>query len=329
MSKQKTILSGIQPSGKLHIGNYFGAIRQHIAMQDEGDAFYFIANYHSLTTLKDGKELYQNTIDVTLDYLALGLDPDKATFFAQSDVPQVVELAWILGTLTPVSLMEKGVSYKDKIAAGLSPNIGLFTYPVLQAADILIYHSDVVPVGEDQKQNIEICRDLAGKFNRAYDGDYLVIPEDHIVKSVAIVPGTDGRKMSKSYGNTIPIFGEGKPLKKIIMSIQTDSTPLEDPKDPDTDNVFALIKLFASSDEQNEIAEKYRAGGYGYGHAKNELLGFLKEYFGNALEKRKQLEQDLDYVKDVLADGGRKARIRAEQVMEPIREVTGIVRSFK
>jgi tryptophanyl-tRNA synthetase len=329
MSKQKTILSGIQPSGKLHIGNYFGAIHQHIAMQDEGDAFYFIANYHSLTSLRDGKELYQNTVDVTLDYLALGLDPERATFFAQSDVPQVVELAWMLGTLTPVSLMEKGVSYKDKIAAGLSPNIGLFTYPILQAADILIYHSDVVPVGEDQKQNIEICRDLAGKFNRAYDGEYLVIPEEHIVKSVAIVPGTDGRKMSKSYGNTIPIFGEGKPLKKTIMSIQTDSTPLEDPKDPENDNVFALIKLFASKDQQEEIAGNYRAGGYGYGHAKNELLGFIKEYFGEAHEKRKQLEQDLDYVKDVLAEGGRKARLRAEQVMEPIREVTGIIRSFK
>ena len=329
MSKQQTILSGIQPSGKLHIGNYFGAIRQHIAMQEQGDAFYFIANYHSLTSVRDGKELYQNTIDVTLDYLALGLDPNKATFFAQSDVPQVVELAWMLGTLTPVSLMEKGVSYKDKIAAGLNPNIGLFTYPILQAADILIYHSDVVPVGEDQKQNIEICRDLAGKFNRAYNGEYLILPEEHIVKSVAIVLGTDGKKMSKSYGNTIPIFGEGKPLKKTIMSIQTDSTPLEDPKNPETDNVFALIKLFATKDQQQEISEKYKAGGYGYGHAKNELLGFIKNYFGASLERRKQLEQDLDYVKDVLAEGGKKARIRAEEVMEPIREVTGIVRSFR
>ena len=230
-------------------------------MQEQGDAFYFIANYHSLTTLKNGDNLYRNTIDVTLDYLALGLDPEKATFFAQSDVPQVVELAWMLGTLTPVSLMEKGVSYKDKIAAGLSPNIGLFTYPVLQAADILIYHSNIVPVGEDQKQNIEICRDLAGKFNRTYEGEFLVVPEEYIVKSVAIVPGTDGRKMSKSYGNTIPIFGEGKPLKKTIMSIKTDSTPLEAPKDPDTDTVFALIKLFASKVQQSEIASKYRAGG--------------------------------------------------------------------
>ena len=324
----KTILSGIQPSGKLHIGNYFGAIRQHIAMQDKGDSFYFIANYHSLTSLKDGEQLKQNTIDVTLDYLALGLDPKRATFFAQSDVPQVTELAWILGCVTPVSLMEKGVSYKDKIAAGLTPNIGLFTYPILQAADILIYNSDVVPVGEDQKQNIEICRDLAGKFNNAFEGEYLKIPEEYIVKSVAIVPGTDGRKMSKSYGNTIPIFGEGKAFKKTIMSIQTDSTPLEDPKDPDSDNVFALIKLFASEDQQNEIAAKYRAGGYGYGHAKKELLGFIKEYFGEALEKRKKLEQDLDYVFDVLRDGSQKARKRAETVMEPIREITGLVRSY-
>lgn len=327
MSK-KTILSGIQPSGKLHIGNYFGAMRQHIGMQDQGDAFYFIANYHSLTSLNDGKQLYQNTIDVTLDYLALGLDPKKATFFAQSDVPQVTELAWMLGTLCPVSLMEKGVSYKDKIAAGLNPNIGLFTYPILQAADILIYHSDIVPVGEDQKQNIEIARDLAGKFNRAYDGEFLKIPEDHILKSVAIVPGTDGRKMSKSYNNTIPLFGEGKPLKKVVMSIETDSKALEDPKDPETDNVFALIKLFADKSKQDEIADKYKAGGFGYGHAKLELLGMIEEYFAEAREKRKELEQDLDFVKDVLNEGGKRARTRAESVMEPIREVTGIIRSF-
>ncbi|MDR9419027.1 tryptophan--tRNA ligase [Gracilimonas sp.] len=328
MSKSKTILSGIQPSGKLHIGNYFGAIRQHIAMQKEGDAFFFIANYHSLTSLNDGEQLRQNTIDVTLDYLALGLDPKKATFFAQSDVPQVTELAWILGTLTPVSLMEKGVSYKDKIAAGLSPNIGLFTYPILQAADILIYHSDIVPVGEDQKQNIEITRDLAGKFNFAYDGEFLKIPEEHIVKSVAVVPGIDGRKMSKSYDNTINIFEEGKALKKRVMSIQTDSTALEDPKDPEADNVFALIKLFADKETQIEIAEKYQAGGYGYGHAKKELLGMIEDYFGEARERRKELVKDLDYVHDVLREGGKKARKRAEEVMEPIREVTGIVRHF-
>ncbi len=327
MSK-KTILSGIQPSGKLHLGNYFGAMRQHIRMQEEGDSFYFIANYHSLTSLNDGEQLRQNTIDVTLDYLALGMDPDKAIFFAQSDVPQVTELAWILGTLCPVSLMEKGVSYKDKIAAGLSPNIGLFTYPVLQAADILIYHSDLVPVGEDQKQNIEISRDLAGKLNRIYGDDLLVIPDAYIMKSVAIVPGVDGRKMSKSYDNTIGIFDEGKALKKKVMSIQTDSTPLEDPKDPDSDNVFALIKLFANEEKQSEIAEKYRAGGYGYGHAKKELLGLIEDYYAEARDKRKDLEKDTDYVFDVLREGGKKARERAETVMEPIRKATGIVRNF-
>lgn len=328
MSKSKTILSGIQPSGKLHIGNYFGAIRQHIAMQEEGEAFYFIANYHSLTSLNDGKQLRQNTIDVTLDYLALGLDPEKATFFAQSDVPQVTELAWILGTLTPVSMMEKGVSYKDKIAAGLNPNIGLFTYPILQAADILIYHSDIVPVGEDQKQNIEITRDLAGKFNYVYDDEYLKLPEEHIVKSVAVVPGIDGRKMSKSYNNTIDIFTEGKALKKRVMSIETDSTALEDPKDPSTDNVFALIKLFADKETRDEIDGKYRAGGYGYGHAKKELLAMIEDYFGEARERRHELVKNLDYVHDVLREGSKKARKRAEEVMEPIREVTGIIRHF-
>jgi len=323
-----TILSGIQPSGKLHIGNYFGAIRQHINMQDNGDAFYFIANYHSLTSLNNGEELKQNTIDVTLDYLALGLDPEKATFFAQSDVPQVTELSWILGTLCPVSLMEKGVSYKDKIAAGLKPNIGLFTYPILQAADILIYHSDIVPVGEDQKQNIEIARDLAGKFNHIYEGEFLKLPKEHILKSVAVVPGTDGRKMSKSYNNTIGIFDEGKTLKKKVMSIETDSTPLEDPKDPEKDNVFALIKLFADEDTQNEIAQKYRNGGYGYGHAKKELLNMINDYFSEARERRHVLAKNMDYIQDVLSEGSKKARKRAEQVMEPIREITGIVRNF-
>ena len=329
MNKNKTILSGIQPSGKLHIGNYFGAMRQHIRMQEEGDAFYFIANYHSLTSVNNGETLDRYTKDVVLDYLALGLDPEKCTFFAQSDVPQTTELAWILGSLTPVSLMEKGVSYKDKVAQGLSPNIGLFTYPILQAADILIYHSDLVPVGEDQKQNIEICRDLAGKLNYAYDAELLKIPEEYIVKSVAVVPGVDGRKMSKSYNNTIDIFDEGKSLKKRVMSIQTDSTPLEEPKDPDTCNVYALIKLFANEDQIEAIQEKYQAGGYGYGHAKKELLALIKDYFAEARIKRKELEKNMDYVFDVLRDGGKKARERAETVMEPVRSKTGLFRSFK
>ncbi len=298
-------------------------------MQEEGDAFYFLANYHSLTSISDGEMLKEYTLDVVLDYLALGLNPEKCTFFAQSDVPQTTELAWILGTVTPVSLMEKGVSYKDKVAQGLKPNIGLFTYPILQAADILIYHSDLVPVGEDQKQNIEICRDLAGKLNHTYNDELLVIPEEYIVKSVAIVPGVDGRKMSKSYGNTIGIFDEGKVLKKKVMSIETDSTPLEDPKDPETCNVFALIKLFAQKETQNEIAEKYRGGGYGYGHAKKELLGLINNYFAEARDRRKELSKNPDYIQDVLREGGSKARERAESVMEPIRSATGLFRSFK
>lgn len=324
----KTILSGIQSSGKLHIGNYFGALRQHIQMQDKGDAFYFIANYHSLTSINDGQKIRENTIDIALDYLALGLDPEKCTFFAQSDVPQVTELAWILGTFSPVSLMEKGVAYKDKVAQGANANIGLFTYPILQAADILIYNSDVVPVGQDQKQNIEICRDLAGKFNHNYGDDYLKLPEEHIVKSVAVVPGTDGRKMSKSYGNTIGIFDEGKTLEKKVMSIETDSTPLDEPKDPESCNVFALIKLFAGKQKQQEIAAKYRAGGYGYGHAKKELLDMIKTYFAEARARRKELAGDLDRVEEILAEGGKKARERAESVMEPIREVTGLFKSY-
>jgi len=298
-------------------------------MQEKGDAFYFLANYHSLTSVNNGELLDQYTKDVVLDYLALGLNPEKCTFFAQSDVPQTTELSWILGCLTPVSLMEKGVSYKDKIANGLSPNIGLFTYPILQAADILIYHSDVVPVGEDQKQNIEIARDLAGKLNRAYDKELLIIPEEHIVKSVATVPGIDGRKMSKSYNNTINIFDEGKSLKNQVMSIETDSTPLEEPKDPDSCNVFALLKLFADEEKRNSVAQKYRAGGYGYGHAKKELLGLIEEYFADARSLRKELENDMDYVFDVLREGGEKARERAEEVMEPIRSATGLFRSFK
>ncbi|NBB77250.1 MAG: tryptophan--tRNA ligase [Bacteroidetes bacterium] len=329
MSEKKIILSGIQPSGRLHIGNYFGAMRQHIRMQEEGEAYYFLANYHSLTSISDGDKLMEYTMDVVLDYLALGLDPEKCTLFAQSDVPQTTELAWILGCVTPVSLMEKGVSYKDKVAQGLQPNIGLFSYPILQAADILIYNSDLVPVGEDQKQNIEICRDLAGKLNRAFDAELLKLPEEYIVKSVAIVPGIDGRKMSKSYNNTINIFDEGKQLKKKVMSIQTDSTPLEDPKDPDSCNVFALIRLFADEETQREIAEKYRSGGFGYGHAKKELLGLIEDYYADARARRKELRKDMDTVHDILKEGGNRAREKAESVMEPIRSATGLYRSFK
>ncbi|MDZ7773344.1 MAG: tryptophan--tRNA ligase [Balneolaceae bacterium] len=325
----KTILSGITPSGKLHLGNYFGALRQHIAMQEEGDAFYFIANYHSLTSVNDGEEIRQNTVDIALDYLALGLDPERCTFFCQSDVPQHAELSWILGTFCPVSLMEKGVAYKDKVAQGLNPNIGLFTYPILQAADILIYGSDLVPVGQDQKQNIEICRDLAGKFNHNYGGEYFTLPEEHILESVAVVPGIDGRKMSKSYGNTIGIFDEGNTLKKKVMSIETDSTPLEEPKDPDSCNVFALIRLFADDSEREEIARRYREGGYGYGHAKKALLGMIDDYFAEAREERRRLADNPGYVHRVLREGAVRARERAEEVMGPVREATGLYKSYR
>jgi tryptophanyl-tRNA synthetase len=324
MSRQ-TILSGITPSGRLHVGNYFGAMRQHLAMQEQGDAFYFIANYHSLTALNDGPQVYQNTLDIALDYLALGLDPNKCTFFAQSDVPQVTELAWILGTLSPVSLMEKGVAYKDKVANGLSPNIGLFTYPILQAADILIYYSHIVPVGADQKQNIEFSRDLAQKLNNTYGENLLLVPEAYILEDVAVVPGTDGRKMSKSYHNTIGIFDEGKELKEKVMSILTDSTALEDPKDPEQCNVYKLIKLFAEPSHAADIASKYRAGGFGYGHAKKELLELIHDRFAPAREKRKELAKDPHTIHEILAKGGEKARERAEQVMEPIRKAVGLV----
>ncbi len=323
---KKVILSGIQPSGTLHLGNYFGAMKQHITLQREGEAYYFLANYHALTSLQDGELLRKNTHDVVLDYLALGLDPDSCTLFAQSDVPQTTELAWILGCLTPVSLMEKGVSYKDKISQGLSPNIGLFTYPILQAADILIYHSDLVPVGEDQKQNIEIARDLANKFNYAYKGEFLNVPEERIVESVSIVPGLDGRKMSKSYQNTIPIFEEGNALKTRIGLIQTDSTPLEEPKNPDTCNVFALIKLFGTQEEVNEISDLYRSGGFGYGHAKHRLKELMDREFSEPREKRKELLDRPGLVEEILQEGGRKAREKAESVMGPIREVTGLSR---
>lgn len=322
---QKTILSGITPSGRLHIGNYFGAMRQHLEMQREGDAFYFIANYHSLTALNDGPQVYQNTLDIALDYLALGLDPDACTFFAQSDVPQVTELSWILGTVCPVSLMEKGVSYKDKVANGMSPNIGLFTYPILQAADILIYGSHLVPVGADQKQNIEFARDLAIKLNNTYGEGLLVVPDAHILDEVAVVPGIDGRKMSKSYHNTIGIFDEGKELKDTVMSILTDSTALEDPKDPDACNVFKLIKLFADKTTTKEMAAKYRAGGFGYGHAKKILLELVTDHFADARELRKELAKDPQTVHQILAKGGEKARKRAEQIMEPIRKAVGLV----
>ncbi len=326
------IASGIQPSGALHLGNYFGALRQHIALGNDetrrDEAYYFIVNYHALTSVRDAEALKSYTFDVALDYLALGFDPNKANLFLQSDVPQVVELAWILLCLTPVSQLEKGVAFKDKVAQGMSSNSGLFTYPILQAADILIYGGTRVPVGADQKQNIEISRNLAQMFNRTFcedDEPIFPIPEPLILEDVAVVPGTDGQKMSKSYGNTIGIFDEGNVLKKSVMSIVTDSTPLEEPKDPETDNAFALIKLFADDAKREEIASAYRAGGFGYGHAKKELLRMIDDYFAEARERRKNLAERPDYILDVLRQGGEAGLKKAEQLMQPVRERVGLL----
>ena len=318
----KRVLSGIQPSGKLHIGNYFGAIKQHIALQDEGQCFYFIADYHALTTVQDAAALRTNVRDVALDYLALGLDPQKAVFFRQSDVPEVTELTWILSTVTNMGLLERAVSYKEKTEKGIEASVGLFTYPVLMAADILIYRSHIVPVGQDQVQHLEMTQDMAGKFNRCY-GDIFPIPDYRLDKE-SRVPGTDGQKMSKSYGNTIDIFAEGKELRKTVMSIVTDSSKVEDPKDPTRCNVFALYTIFATEEEKAALATRYRAGGLGYGEVKKMLIEKIDRYFGPAREKRKQLAQDPDYVEGVLREGARRARAEAQATMALVREAVGM-----
>ncbi len=323
------VVSGIQPSGTLHLGNYFGALRQHIALHTKYEAYYFIVNYHALTSLQDPDALRRYSLDVALDYLALGFDPGRAHLFLQSDVPQVTELAWIFYNLTPVSQLEKGVAYKEKVAQGLSANAGLFNYPVLQAADILIYGGTRVPVGADQKQNIEITRDIAARFNQTFcpDDPIFPVPEPYILEDVAVVPGLDGRKMSKSYGNTIGIFEEGRALKRKVMGIVTDSMPLEAPKDPEQNNVFALIKLFADDETRDRIAAAFRAGGYGYGHAKKELLGMIKDYFAEARERRHALARRPDDVMDILREGGQKGREKAESFMVRVREKVGLLRT--
>jgi tryptophanyl-tRNA synthetase len=321
--KKKRILSGVQPSGKLHLGNYFGAVKQHIALQDEGDCLYFIADYHALTTTQDPEKLAENTRDVALDYLALGLDPAKATFFRQSDIPEVTELTWIFSTVTNMGLLERAVSYKDKIDKGIEASVGLFTYPVLMAADILIYRSNLVPVGQDQVQHIEMTQDIAGKFNRAYK-EIFPIPNYRLDKG-AKVPGTDGQKMSKSYGNTIDIFAEGKALEKTVMGIKTDSTPMGQPLNPDTCNVFTLYSLLATDAEREALAADYRSGKIGYGGAKKLLKGKIDTYFAAARDKRKQLAQDADCVEGVLREGAKRARTEAQTTMALVREAVGML----
>ena len=317
------VLSGIQPSGRLHIGNFFGATRQHLQLQADHDCFYFIADYHALTSNPKPADVAQYTLDVTMDYVALGLDTEKTVFWRQSDVPEVTELTWLLSCVTPMGLLQRCHSFKDKVAQGLSPNHGLFAYPVLQAADILIYKSDLVPVGADQKQHIEVTRDIAIRFNSNY-GKVFTVPQEHIIESVATVPGTDGQKMSKSYGNTIEIFEPEDSIRKKIMRVVTDSTPVEESKNPDKCNVFALLKLVASPDELAEWENRYRSGGMGYSEAKKRLAELMIDYFKPFQQKRADLENNIDYLREVLANGAKRAKTVAVQTVAEARKAVGL-----
>jgi tryptophanyl-tRNA synthetase len=317
------ILSGIQPSGALHLGNYFGMMRPAIELQEKGEAFYFIADYHSMTSLFDPAERRQNTLDVALDFLACGLDPKKSVFFRQSDVPEVTELTWMLSSVTPMGLLERCTSYKDKIAKGISPNHGLFAYPVLMAADILIYDSNLVPVGQDQKQHVEVTRDIAIKFNEQY-GETFVIPEPQIREAVAKVPGMDGEKMSKSYGNTIEIFGEEKALRKKVMAIRMDSRTPQEPKPDAEQNLAIQLLKVVNAALGGEYEEKLRAGGLGYGDLKKKLFEVYWEHFAAARARRAELVANLDYVSQVLAEGAGKARAKAREVLKRARKASGL-----
>ena len=319
------ILSGIQPSGALHLGNYFGMMRPAIELQDQGEAFYFIADYHSMTSLTDAAERRKNTLDVALDFLACGLDPKKSVFWKQSDVPEVTELTWLLTTVTPMSLLEKCHSYKDKIAHGIAPSHGLFAYPVLMAADILIFDSNVVPVGKDQKQHVEVTRDIAIKFNELY-GQTFILPEPRIRDEVAAVPGLDGQKMSKSYGNTIEIFGEEKATRKKIMGIVMDSRTPQEPK-PDAEKNLAiqLLKLVAPHEVAKDFEDRLRAGGLGYGDLKKALFEHYWNYFAPARAKRAELAANLDHVTQVLKDGAVKAQALARSVLNRAKKASGLV----
>ncbi|HBT77597.1 MAG TPA: tryptophan--tRNA ligase [Planctomycetaceae bacterium] len=321
------ILSGIQPTGRFHWGNYFGAIRQYIDLQNGREtAFYFIANLHALTTIRDRERIRRNVLDAATDLLALGLDPERATLFVQSDVPEVSELSWLLMTVTPMGLLERCHAYKDKKSKGLPAGTGLFAYPVLMAADILAYDSDIVPVGEDQVQHVEVCRDIAGTFNHHY-GDVLVLPKAQVLESSARVPGLDGEKMSKSYGNTIGIFEEPKALKKKIMGIKTDSRPMEEPKEPETDHLYQLYSLFAGPEQVAEMAAMYRRGGFGYGTVKKELAAIAESFFSEAHQRRRELEANPRIVQDVLDRGAATAREKAGVVLRRVQDACGLTRS--
>ncbi|MDB5386066.1 MAG: tryptophanyl-tRNA synthetase [Planctomycetaceae bacterium] len=317
------VLSGIQPTGRFHWGNYFGAIQQYIALQDNQQAFYFIADLHALTTIREPQLLQSYIQDAALDLLALGLDPDRATLFRQSDVPEVCELQWILMTVTQLSLLEKCHAYKDKKAKGIPADAGLFTYPVLMAADILAYDSDIVPVGQDQVQHIEVTRDIAQRFNSIY-GETLVLPDAKTLDESAKVPGVDGDKMSKSYGNTIELFMPEKALRKRIMSIKTDTTPVEAPKDPEASAIYLLYKLFAAPEQQAVLAQRYRAGGMGYGEAKQALFEAAFAHFAEARARRERLAADPSTLEDILQAGAKKARKKAIEVLDRVRKACGL-----
>lgn len=317
------ILSGIQPSGKLHLGNYFGMMRPALHLQEQGEAFLFIANYHAMTSVHDSARLRQDTWDVALDFLACGLDPARTVFFRQSDVPEVHELAWLLSIVTPMGLLERCHSYKDKVAKGISPTHGLFAYPVLMAADILIYQSDIVPVGRDQKQHVEVTRDIAIKFNNEF-GEVFKVPEPSIQDEVAVVPGLDGQKMSKSYNNTIELFGDKKETKSKIMKIVTDSKGLEEPKDPSACNVYALYKLFADNGQRAAMESNYRGGNYGYGHAKKALADIFENTFAPFRARREELKANPDYVEKILRMGAERARATAAVTLDKARAAAGL-----
>lgn len=318
------ILSGIQPSGELHIGNYFGMIKRMVENQERGELYAFIVNYHAMTSLSDGKALRENTVNAAINMLSLGIDPNKSIFWVQSDLPEVLELYWILSNFTPMGLLERAHSFKDKTARGIAANHGLFSYPVLMAADILLFNADIVPVGKDQIQHLEMTRDIAQKFNNEY-GEIFKMPEASIDEDVATVPGTDGAKMSKSYNNTIDIFCDEKTLKKRVNQIVTDSTPVEDPKDPEKCNVYAISKLFYSADELEALKARYAKGGEGYGVYKAELKEKIWSYFEPYREKREYYLNHKDEVRDILKTGAQKARNKAMPIIEKIRTATGII----
>lgn len=318
----KRVLSGIQPSGQLHLGNYFGMMSRMIHYQEENELFCFIVNYHAMTSMQDGASLKENTMSAAMDFLSLGLDPEKSTFWVQSDIPQVAELMWILSVVTSVGLMERGTSYKDKLAKGLKANMGLFSYPILMAADILLFGGEIVPVGKDQKQHLEMTRDIAVRFNQTF-GDVLIVPELDIDKDTQLVPGLDGQKMSKSYNNTIPIFGSEKVIQKKVMSIVTDSSGVNEVKNTNC-TLFKIFCLFLDENGKLELADKFQTPGTGYGEIKKELFSTIMKHFKLFRQKRDYYEQHQDQVHDILKQGAEKASAVAETFLTPVRDVTGL-----